>query len=547
MQYDHFFAGAYQMEKILDRSQYSILCTGKETATGQSVLLKLWLSAQPATEAEQTRIREEVAALQAINHPYLLSILHVYADAQKVFLVSPDVPLGSLNERLGQEAGVAPLLDETLRILEQAGQALQALHERQRVHGNITPQAIFFLTPDQIQLGEVLFPGILASIPDYQHVLDEHVPRCLYMAPEQFQGTLTAKTDQYALGCLAYILLTGRVPFAGSTRAVLLQKHQQDEPQPLTAFNPTLPAHIEAAVLKALAKDPEQRHQDIVAFLAALDTSSQKGLADASTLKQAVAGTPDAAGIWEWDAATVSVGSAPASSSVGKTSVVARFPGQALSRPRQRRSLAVALLLLLLVLLVVFGVRQILFSGLAHPGNPGTQGQSGGDPSTSVLLTPATQTSQQATATATVAVVQVVTPTPRVTLTPSATPSVTPGSSLAPTATASPTPTPTPTPTPSTVTPFLDCVTPAGGPGQYIAKFGYQNTATHAVSIPQGSENVVTFTPSQPGPVPTPPTSFSPGRQDSVFQVHFARNVTVSWTIDGVTATASSAQSSGLW
>ncbi|HET8840272.1 MAG TPA: serine/threonine-protein kinase, partial [Ktedonobacteraceae bacterium] len=305
MQYDQFFSGEYQVEQIIDRSQYSVLCLGKRSAGGQQVLIRLWLTAQPTSE-EQDRIREEVAALQQVEHPYLLPILGMQADQQKVFLVSAYAPAGSLNALLAQETREAFSLEKALQIIDQTGQALSALHKQGIVHGNLTPQAIFFTEPGQVQLGEYLLRSVLVSIQDYQHILDENAPRCLYMAPEQFRGTLDTKTDQYALGCLAYLLLTGRVPFAGSARATLLQKHQRDTPQTLLALNPAIPEHIEAAVLKALAKEPEERHESIEAFVEKLDIPGHKVMADLATMKHptpalaaGAAGTDES--LWEWE------------------------------------------------------------------------------------------------------------------------------------------------------------------------------------------------------------------------------------------------------
>ncbi len=91
------------------------------------------------------------------------------------------------------------------------------------------------------------------------------------MAPEQFDGVLDEKSDQYALGCLAYALLTGRVPFPGYTRTTLVRKHRSESPKPLSVYNPHVSANIENAILVALAKQPELRHVNMQSFLQALE------------------------------------------------------------------------------------------------------------------------------------------------------------------------------------------------------------------------------------------------------------------------------------
>ncbi|MGH2480979.1 MAG: serine/threonine protein kinase, partial [Ktedonobacteraceae bacterium] len=270
MQYETLLAGAYQVEKTLYRSTYSVLCAGKRPVSGQEVRLRLWLTAHVTSPEEQQRIRAEVAAIQAVQHPHLLPILEVRATEQGVLLVSASAQAGSLNTRLSQHF-LKPLpLAEALNIVNQVGQALHALHERGITHGNLTPLAIFLTEPGRVCLGEFHLHSIQHSIQGYQPLLDENIPRCWYMAPEQFSGLLDARTDQYALGCLAYVLLTGRVPFAGSARATLLQKHQHEQPRSLSVLNADVPERIEEAVQKALAKTPGERHSSVLAFLAAL-------------------------------------------------------------------------------------------------------------------------------------------------------------------------------------------------------------------------------------------------------------------------------------
>lgn len=541
MQYDQFFSGEYQIEQVIDRSQYSVLCVGKKSIGGQQVLIRLWLTAQPNAE-EQERVREEVAALQGVEHPYLLPILAVEADTQKVFLVSAYTTADSLNTLLAQDTREAFSLDKTLQIIDQAGQALQALHEQNIVHGNLTPQAVFFTNAGNVQLGEYLLRSVLVSIQDYQHILDENVPRCLYMAPEQFRGTLDAKTDQYALGCLAYLLLTGRVPFAGSARATLLQKHQRDTPQALSVLNPAVPEHIEAAILKALSKEPEERHSSVQAFLEKLDIPGHKVLADQATLKhpaptteasEATAADPT---LWEWEVSLPPEGplqdagpgplgskprvtpSPPVARSTGKLSSGRSVTPQ--SSSSRKREIYVIVPLVLVVLLLVFATGRWLFATGGPVQQPTTNVSA---TPTSVLLTPVEATVEPgATPTVPSTVVSMQFPTPTPTPKPVPTPT--------------PKPQPTPTPTPAallTVAPFLDCVVNMGR-GNYLAKFGYQNYNSSAVTIPVGEDNSV-----YPGNLGVaPPTLFSPGIQHQVYQVHFYNFMF--WTIKGHTASATS-------
>lgn len=89
--------------------------------------------------------------------------------------------------------------------------------------------------------------------------------------PEQFEGIYSKQSDQYALGYLAYELLTGQSPFPPGDSTT---EETSKSPTPLTHIVPELPQHVDVAVLKALAKDPLERHESIQAFLEALTASS---------------------------------------------------------------------------------------------------------------------------------------------------------------------------------------------------------------------------------------------------------------------------------
>src|SRR5262249_34244628 len=91
-----------------------------------------------------------------------------------------------------------------------------------------------------------------------------------YMAPEQFSGRFSPASDQYALGIVAYQLLAGRTPFAGGF-AEQMRGHLNGRPPRLRGLNPTVPPQVEAAIHRALAKDPRHRFPTVLAFADALE------------------------------------------------------------------------------------------------------------------------------------------------------------------------------------------------------------------------------------------------------------------------------------
>src|SRR5204862_7219059 len=91
-----------------------------------------------------------------------------------------------------------------------------------------------------------------------------------YLSPEQAQGhAVSAQSDIYSIGIILYEMLTGRVPFEGESAVTIALKQVSEAPVPPSQFNPAVSPGLEAAVMRALAKDPAQRYPDADAFIAA--------------------------------------------------------------------------------------------------------------------------------------------------------------------------------------------------------------------------------------------------------------------------------------
>src|SRR5436305_10003640 len=95
------------------------------------------------------------------------------------------------------------------------------------------------------------------------------------MAPEQFQGRVRKESDQYALGCIAYELLTGRRPFSGEDQEALMHAHLYEKALAPTQVNARLSAGMDEVVLRAMAKKYSERYEDIPGFLEALSVAAE--------------------------------------------------------------------------------------------------------------------------------------------------------------------------------------------------------------------------------------------------------------------------------
>jgi tetratricopeptide (TPR) repeat protein len=187
------------------------------------------------------------------------------------YLVSEYEPGGSLRGRLKSLAGQPLPHQEAMRLLTQIGQALEYAHQQNVIHQDIKPENILFNEQGDALLSDF---GIAIKLNTTSVMLSNPSGTPAYMAPEQFKGTASKEGDQYALGCLAYELFTGRRVFDAPTPPGLALQHATEPPTPPTRYNSRLPYNIEQAILRALSKERSARFPGISAFLQALSGMS---------------------------------------------------------------------------------------------------------------------------------------------------------------------------------------------------------------------------------------------------------------------------------
>jgi tRNA A-37 threonylcarbamoyl transferase component Bud32 len=217
------------------------------------------------------RFQREARALAQLDHPYILKVLDYGEQDGMPYLVMPFAPGGTLKERMGSPWPY----QEAARLLAPVARALECAHQLSIIHRDVKPANILF-TPSgspilsdfgiakMLDIGESMQltgTGMGIGTPDY-------------MAPEQWLGKVDARTDIYALGVVFYEMVTGRRPYTADTPAAVMLKHMQDPlPRP-RSINANLPDEVEQVIFKALAKQPEDRYQDMGAFAAALEKIS---------------------------------------------------------------------------------------------------------------------------------------------------------------------------------------------------------------------------------------------------------------------------------
>jgi len=235
-----------------------------------SVVMKLFHAKRISAQKGELFL-QEVQLLKKIKHAHILPILDAAIYEHMPYYVTRYVPKGSLRDLLDAQSQQLLPVQESLRILREVGQTLQYTHQMNIFHGNLKPENVLFHTTG----GVLLVDFIIVTLRDtFNAEQDYTVSSFPYMAPEQFLGRVNKDSDQYALGCIAYELLTGQAPFVANDYAQFKEKHAAEEPIALTQRNLLLPISYEEAILKALEKKSEDRYATIKDFVTALSSST---------------------------------------------------------------------------------------------------------------------------------------------------------------------------------------------------------------------------------------------------------------------------------
>ncbi len=235
------------------------------------VAIKLLQRMYLGSQKEREGFLQEAQFLEILKHSHILPIYDVGIDDGSPYFVAEYAPNGSLRDLLEQRYPHPLPVDEAVRILTQVGDALYYAHQQNIIHRDLKPENILFDAKGEALLADF---GIAVVLETARTSPVNLVGSPLYMAPEQFDGMLSIRSDQYALACIAYEMVTGRNPFLAPSAVAMALKHKLEQPVAPTQFNTYLPVPVEQAILKAMSKERSERYPDVSAFIAALHMSS---------------------------------------------------------------------------------------------------------------------------------------------------------------------------------------------------------------------------------------------------------------------------------
>ena len=226
------------------------------------------------------RFIQEAKSASRIGHENVIDITDFGQSPEGYVFIAMEYLSGQDLGQLLKSAGSLPWA-RAQPIIVQIVKALRAAHERGIIHRDMKPENIFIIPRDDgREFVKVLDFGIAKVMG-----LDEDVPRLTctgmifgtpeYMSPEQAQGQpVDHRVDIYAVGCIMFHVLTGRVPFKADSFMGILSKHMMEAPESPRALNPAIDPAIEAVILRAMQKDPAKRFQSMRELLQALSPAA---------------------------------------------------------------------------------------------------------------------------------------------------------------------------------------------------------------------------------------------------------------------------------
>ena len=252
---------------------------GWEKQVAIKVLYPSYLVTPEEFAGLQSRFLREAQAAHQLYHEHILPVLGYGKEDDISYMVMPVITGGSLANLLATRRGPLPL-QQIAEYLKQLASAIDYAHEHSLIHRDIKPSNILLDEQGKLYLADF---GIMHFFyNEDQRGMDE-APTTLtvpgriygtpaYMAPERFHGEpAEPATDIYSLGILTYQLVTGQLPFRADGPLLIAMKHLNEMPPRARALRPDLPEPAEAAILRALSKQPVDRFPTATAFASAFE------------------------------------------------------------------------------------------------------------------------------------------------------------------------------------------------------------------------------------------------------------------------------------
>jgi eukaryotic-like serine/threonine-protein kinase len=275
----------YKVEMKVGEGGMSFVYLARDVATGERYAIKL-LSASLAQDAKaMARLRREAAFGMRLIHPNICHIIRLGEAADGlVYVVMPYVEGELLSDRTGREGQIP--LPLTVSLIRDIAAGLQLAHEQGIVHRDLKPENVMVCRrPDGAEYAVVMDFGLAKERragAELQKLTGTGIilgtPE--FMSPEQLRGRqLDGRSDVYSLALIACEMLTGKLPFLGTTQQEIMMARLRGGPVPMRELRPDLefPDAVQAVIDKALHRSPDDRYASAPEFATALTAAQASG------------------------------------------------------------------------------------------------------------------------------------------------------------------------------------------------------------------------------------------------------------------------------
>jgi hypothetical protein len=254
------FAG-YRIERRLGRGGMGILYLAIEPGLDRRVALKLIAPEAAADEVFAKRFAEESRIAASIEHPNVVPIYAAGEEGDVPYIAMRYVSGSDLSRRLLDEGRMGP--ERAVALIAQVADGLDAIHVAGLIHRDVKPPNVLLSGEEASEHAYITDFGVARNLATESGLTQtgRFVGTLDYVAPEQISGgTVDARVDVYALGCLLFKLLTGEVPFPREGEAARLYAHLNDPPPAPSLYAPGVSMALDDVVVRAMSKQPEDRY-----------------------------------------------------------------------------------------------------------------------------------------------------------------------------------------------------------------------------------------------------------------------------------------------
>ncbi len=343
---DDLYGNRYRVIGLLGTGGMARVYRARDELLGREVALKVLNERLSSDRSFVERFRREAQNAASLNHPNIVALYDYGDEDDRYFIVMELIEGRSLNEVITEDGALMP--ERAAEIARDTAKGLGRAHEAGIVHRDIKPHNIMITGNGQTKVTDFGIARALGGNGEATMTQTGMViGTAAYLSPEQAQGNpVDARSDVYSLGCVLHEALTGDAPFAGDTPLSIAYKHVRENPERASAVNSDVPDALDAIVMKAMSKNPDNRYADA----GELEDDLDRYLAG-----QRVDATP-------FLGATNVMGTGAGTQVMRETEVYEDYPDEEPPKSNTGKYILIALLLLGLLALGAF-----LLSGLFEP------------------------------------------------------------------------------------------------------------------------------------------------------------------------------------